>query len=682
MRRHGSTAILDGTRLLVLVMLLFTAAAPMAAAASRPNLLLISIDTLRADYLSCNGSTRVETPHLDALARGGVNFTRARAAVPLTLPSHASILTGAYPPTHSVRDNAAYRLPEASLTLAEVLQESGYRTAAFVASFVLDRRFGLAQGFEHYDDRTWSDISMLENLEAERSGEAVFNTFRLWLAEQGGVAPFFAWIHLYDPHAPYSPPEPFLSRYPRDPYAGEVAYTDHVVDLILDELRSRRPSERTLVAVVGDHGEGLGEHQESTHSLLIYNSTLHVPLLLHAPGLLPAGTSVDSLVRTIDLAPTLLDYLGEATQFGEGLSLRGLIERAGGSASQRPGLELMAYSESLYPRLHLGWSELRGLEVGRYRIILAPEPELYDLAQDPGETVNLAKSQRDLFRQLRQRLEELSTGFPGEEETADPGPLDPQTEARLRSLGYLGGSRAPTVTPSADPKHRMETWGRVQLALAQFDQRDYDDATATLEVILATEKDIPLLYNYLGSSYMRLEEWAKAERIYQGALSRGFESASLRVDLGLIYLQRGDSARAEREFTAALEIDELSVAAHYRLGDLHRAARRHRQAAEHYRRALAINSDYVYAWNGLGMALAAGGKDQDALEAFQKAVGLAPRGAEGFFNFAVQLERMGHAGQALTAYERFLAMSEQDPHLAAQRGRAAEALLRLRTPDN
>ena len=206
-----------------------------AAEEANRNLVLITLDTVRADYLSCNGSTRARTPHLDALAQGGVNFIRTRASVPLTLPSHASIHTASYPPTHTVRDNGSFRLPAEQLTLAEVLADQGYDTAAFVSSFVLDRRFGLAQGFDLYDDRTWSDVSMLENLEAERDAGAVFAVFRRWLDERGESSPFFAWVHFYDPHAPYEPPEPYRSRYPDDPYAAEIAYTDDNVGRLVAE---------------------------------------------------------------------------------------------------------------------------------------------------------------------------------------------------------------------------------------------------------------------------------------------------------------------------------------------------------------------------------------------------------------------------------------------------------------
>ena len=660
-------------RVVVPFLLVLLAATSVAGAADRRNLLLITLDTFRGDYLGVNGGS-VPTPHLDALARGGVNFTRARAPVPLTLPSHASILTGTYPLGHGVRDNGSFRLADERLTLAEVLGERGYATAAFVASFVLDRRFGLAQGFAVYDDQISSDPAMLESLEAERSGEAVLAAFSQWLEERND-GPFFAWLHLYDPHAPYLPPEPFRSRYARHPYAGEIAYTDQVVGRIVEELESRRLLDSTILAVVGDHGESLGEHGETTHALLIYNSALHVPMILRAPGLLPAGVQLGELVRIIDLAPTLLDLLGLPADFGEGASLRPLVVSRAADDSRPPARS--AYSESLYAQLNLGWSPLYGLEAGDFHLILAPESELYALADDPAESINRAATRPDDFGRMRSELLQILEGdthrAPEAAVIADPAAVE-----KLRSLGYLSAS-PPAPRRSAqpvDPKTKIAVWERLQLAMAQFGSGDFRAAAATLRKVVASEPDIPLLYETLGSSFMRLEEWSNAERVYRRALERGLDSAALRVDLGLIHAQRGDFLGAERELLAALSLDQLSVAAHYRLADLYRSRRRHGEAVEHYRQALAVNPRYVYAWNGLGRALAALSRNDEALAAFEKAVAVAPS-AEGFFNLGVQLEHMDRKQQALTAYQKCLSLSVEEPLLARQRERAAEAIRRL-----
>ncbi len=644
-----------------------------SAADDKPNLLLITLDTVRADYLSCNGSKKVRTPQLDRLARGGVNFTRARTSVPLTLPAHASIMTGNYPPVHGVRDNGSYRLPEEQLTLAEVLDGNGYETAAFIGAFVLDQDFGVAQGFDFYDEGDWGNADALENLTAERSADAVRDAFSSWLEGRAGERPFFAWIHLYDPHAPYVPPEPFRKRYADNPYAGEIAYTDAVVGKIVEDLESRKLLGSTLVAVVGDHGEALGEHGEQTHSLLIYNSTIHVPMLLHFPGLVPSGKTVDHLARTIDLAPTILDYLGVSQTFGQGTSLRPLVE------GKSPVQEILAYSESLYPSLNLGWSELRSLETGDYRFILAPRSELYDLAKDPGERENRIESNSTVADQLEQSLATLMESM-GPSVGRARQTVDPQTEEMLRSLGYLSTSQSPPQGGSSvvDPKDKMELWTKIESGLALFSQGDDAGALDVFKKALAEDNDIPILYDHIGWSYIRLNQYGRAERVYRQAIAHGFDSAELRANLGLVYYRWGEFAKAEQQLRTALDLEERSVPAHYRLADVYRATRSYSKAIEHYRRVLEIDPGYVWALNGLGMALAMEGKNEEALGAFREAVRIAPEMAPGYLNLAVHLERMKRYSDALEAYERFMGLSSGE-EFARQRELAAAAIKRLQS---
>ena len=640
-------------------------------AAKKPNVLLITLDTVRADYLSCNGSKKVQTPHLDRLARGGVNFKRARTSVPLTLPAHASIMTGNYPPVHGVRDNGTYRLPHEQLTLAEVLDEQGYETAAFIGAFVLDRHFGLAQGFDVYDEGNWGNVNRLENLAAERSADAVHDAFSIWLKGRTGERPFFAWVHLYDPHAPYTPPEPFRKRFADDPYAGEIAYTDAVVGKIVEDLESQKFLDSTLVVVVGDHGEGLGEHGEGTHSLLIYNSTIHVPMLLHFPALIPSGKTVEHLTRTIDLAPTILDYLRISQTVGQGTSLRPLVE--GKSADE----EILAYSESLYPSLNLGWSELRGLEAGKYRFILAPRSELYDLTEDPGEKENRIDSNPAMGVRLERSLESLMESMSGSVGQARQA-VDLKTEEMLRSLGYISTSHSPPRSGASlvDPKDRLGLWRTIELGLELFSQGDYSKALDIFTRALAQDRDIPILYDHIGWSHMRLNQYDEAERVYREALEHGIETSEFRANLGLIYYYRGDFAKAEQELRIALTLEEISVPAHYRLADVYRATKNYTKAVEHYRRVLEINPSYVYALNGLGMALALGGENEEALTAFRDAVRIEPEMAPGYLNLAVHLERLKRYPEALEAYRKFMDLSSEE-EFARQRELAAAAIKRL-----
>jgi pentatricopeptide repeat protein len=630
------------------------------------NAVLITVDTLRADYVGYGGSGRVKTPHLDRLAREGVFFTETRSPVPLTLPAHASILSGTYPPAHGVRVNGRDRLSEERETLAETLKAKGYETAAFVGAFVLDRRFGLNQGFDTYDDRMGEDVRMLENVEAERDGALVASAFEEWVGARTPGTRFFAWIHLYDPHAPYRAPEPFRSRYPNDPYAAEVAYTDEIVGRVVAELQSRALLDRTLLAVVGDHGEGLGDHGEQTHSVLIYQSTLRVPLLLRAPGVLSAGGRVDTANSTIDLAATILDYLGIPLPMGQGVSLRPLIE--GGKAAERP-----LYSESLYASAHLGWAELRGLERSGFRYIEAPRPELYDLRKDPGETRNVLLEEKPVSREMRRELErisnELAAGFP-----RDASTIDPETQARLESLGYVSASRPPSDQGHVDPKDKMAVWNEIQIGIHELGQGNLAFAVERLSRVLATEKDIPIVYESLGSVYVKAGRFADAETIYREALSRGLESGEIHENLGRIHYERREWSASERELRIALALEPGNVAALVHLGNALRAGGKPGEAIPEYRKALELSPRYLYAFDGLGIAYAKLGRNDEALQAFREVVRLDPEGAQGHFNLAVQLEQMGRKEEALESYRELLRRPGAPPELVRRAGAAVLAL--------
>jgi arylsulfatase A-like enzyme/Tfp pilus assembly protein PilF len=633
------------------------------------NVLLVTIDTLRSDYVSYAGSGRVKTPNLDRLAEGGVFFSQTRSPVPLTLPAHATILTGAYPPAHGVRVNGRDRLSDENHTLAEILKAKGYATAAFVSAFVLDRRFGLAQGFDVYEDQLSSDPKALENLEAERNASAVASSFSAWLKDKPSERPFFAWIHFYDPHAPYSAPELYRGQYPLDPYAGEVAYTDATVGRVIGELESSGLLDQTLVAVVGDHGEGLGEHGERTHSVLIYNSTLSVPFLLYAPHLIRRGGRVDAVTRTVDVAPTLLDYLGFEKTLAQGRSLRPAIE---GSRME----EAAVYSESLYASVHLGWSGLRALERDGMRYIEAPRPELYDVRADPGERKELLDSKKSVARDMRDELERMKATL---EEPArrQAAPLDAETEARLKSLGYVSSSSpSPSGGRQVDPKDRMALWNELQIGIHELGLGNYVLAGQILENALETEKDIPLVYENLGTVYMRLGRQADAERVYREALARGMEDSDFHANLGLLHYYRRQWSEAEEELRVALALDPQNVAALVHLGNTLRASSRPGEAIEQYQDALAISPRYLYAFDGLGRAYSNLGRPDDALEAFREVVRLDPEGGQGYFNLAVQYEQMGRVTEAIETYRELLSRgkSSAPPELIR---RAVEAVDRL-----
>src|SRR5689334_6191213 len=385
-----------------------------------PNVLVITIDTLRADHLGCYGYKGAHTPNLDGLASGGVRFDRAFTPVPITLPSHTVIFTGTYPTASGIHDFSANRLGSQSITMASLLKDKGYATGAVVASAVLDSRFGLNRGFDFYYDHF--DFNRLEeaNLdEMERPANAVADVALDWLAQNAGKR-FFFWMHLYDPHAPYKPPAPYDAEFQANPYDGEIAFADAQVGRVLEFLKTKGLYEKTIIIFSGDHGEGLGEHGEKTHGFFIYNSTLHVPLIIHLPGAKPHSTSEP--VSTADILPSLLDEIGLSKPAQvQGTSFAAALDGKPDPHAPPRGL----YAETFLPRLHFNWSELRGIQFERYKFIEAPKPELYDLEKDPGELQNLFDQKKAVGSEMRSKLSALIRADTPSTELAERMPLDP-----------------------------------------------------------------------------------------------------------------------------------------------------------------------------------------------------------------------------------------------------------------
>lgn len=382
---------------------------PSPAAPPDAGILLITLDTTRADHLSCYArltpSSRFKgarTPNLDALSARGTLFTNATVQAPLTLPSHASLMTGDYPTLHGMRGMEGFSLDKSHATLASIAQSNGFATAAFVGSRVLARNFGLANGFSTYDDEMGNpaEDNNSTGVFAERRAEAVTDRAIGWLKENGQKS-FFLWAHYFDPHAPYDPPEPFRQSYAEDSYSGEIAYMDQQVGRLLDTLTQMGLQSRTLVAVIGDHGESLGEHGEMTHGVFLYDSTLRVPFLLAGPGV-PRGKVIQTQVRSIDVMPTILAFLHlHATREVQGVSLWPAIQQPSAFRAQD------SYAETLYPRIYMGWSELRAIRTERWKLIVAPRPELYDVERDPGENNNLFSIHSADAGRLQKKLWEM-----------------------------------------------------------------------------------------------------------------------------------------------------------------------------------------------------------------------------------------------------------------------------------
>lgn len=597
-----------------------------------PSLLLVTIDTLRADRVGAYGSQAGATPHLDALAARGVVFEEARASVPLTLPSHATILSGLEPVHHGVRDNGVYVFPERTETLATRLKAAGYATGAFVGAYVLDRRFGLARGFDAYDDQIARRTAGASVLESERPCDAVMDAARAWLASQR--APFFAWAHFYDPHAPYDPPEPWRERFAGRPYEGDVAHADACLAPLLEAAR-RVAGERLLVAVVADHGEGLGDHGEATHGFFVYESTLRVPFVLAGPAVAP-GVRRPGLARSADLVPTLLGRLGLPAP--EGLDGQDLL--AGGAPRE-------AYAETFYPA-SFGWAPLRALRLGAMKYVDAPRPELYDLAADPEEMRELASSRSADVERLRAALAALRRG----ERSTVPRTSDPAVAERLRALGYVSGP-APAVDAASrrDPKDALPLWQEFEQATWAEARGERESALRRFRALVAREP---------GNVTFR--------RTLSGALRRAGRNAEALRALGDLERNAPDDAVAWHD-RAVLLADA---------GKLDEAIR-----AEE--RATALGPLLPEPLNRLGLLLAARGRVADALDAFERVTQLDPNNAKAWNNRANALRALGRADEAEAAYRRAAELDPADTDplnglgvLAVEHGRLDEAATAFR----
>jgi len=611
------------------------------------NLVLVTLDTLRADRLGCYGFTGVKTPHIDALAAAGVLFEQATSTAPMTLPSHASILSGLIPPRHGVRDNGGFFLKEDEVTLAERLKDAGYATGAFVGAWVLDSRWGLAQGFDHYSDRFDLSKYKIVNLgTVQKKGDEVMDLALAWLdtVRQGR---FFAWVHLYDPHTPYEPPAPFDERYPGQPYLGEIAYTDQVVGRLVSWLKESGTWDRTVVVLLADHGESLGEHGESTHTFFVYDSTQHVPFIIRTPWGDRGRSPVQ--VSTVDVMPTALDLLGLPPQDGiDGHSLaRFVLDPA---ATE----ERVAYAETYFPRFHYGWQHLRAVRDGRFKYIEAPRPELYDLREDPGESRNLFASMAARGQAMHRRLEEIAGS--GAQAAPDRENLDPETLQRLAALGYVGGG--PEVDPEAvlpDPKDKIGLISRLGEAKALARDEKLGEAVAAIRRVIAEDPGIIDAHVTLGGWLMRERKMEEAIACYKRALALQPDNEMALSELATVYRMQGKADAAIEGYRSVLRVQPRSPQIWYQLATLYVDLGRSKEAEEAFRSALKYNPEMGSAYNSLA-ALAFGRGDLPQAEQ------LVRRGLEleedlrgSRYNLARVLEARGETRAAEEQYREELA---------------------------
>ena len=668
------------------------------------NVLLVSLDTVRADHIGAYGGRTASTPALDALAQGGTRFDAAMSAVPLTLPSHATILAGLFPNHHGLRNNGAGIFPAGRETLATMFARAGYRTGAFVGSFVLDHRFGLNRGFEVYDDAIprAADTEDVAGVEAERPANIVIDRALAWLGRDD-PRPFFAWVHLYDAHAPYAAPEPFRSRYRDHPYDGEIAWVDSQLGRLTADLQRRGLAERTMIVVVGDHGESLGEHGELTHGLLLYEPTLRVPVVWSAPSAI--RTSVVKVpVSLADVAPTIATLTGLTLT-----SKNDPLDGADLSSSLIGGREPATrdiYAETEYPTV-FGWEDLFAIRNGAMKYIASSNPELYDLSRDPSERSNLRDSQRRVSHDLSLRLSEIRKGSVEVRSSA----LDPETAAKLASLGYVSRSAPSVVSSSRNPadviglfrQFEEATWsmkaGRVAEARELFERlhredpsnavftgayaralRQEGDLTQSIalyrDAVASSPADGDGWYN-LGVAFQEAGQSRESIAALNEAVRRNERSPEFHNALGISYATLGRPTEALSEFERAIAIDPQNGRAWNNSANIYRSENRLDQAEKAYLEAIKVAPSYADPLNGLGVLEVQRNRPAEALQFFDRALKLSPGFHEVLLNRGIALEVMGDLDGAADQYRDFLKIAGRDRGLAEQRKAATDLLARL-----
>lgn len=679
-RESGSVALIA---LIALIVLSWTASrcgsggdVPAGRAAAEPvPLILITLDTTRPDHLEPYGAEDAETPVLQSLARRGVVFERAYATTPVTLPSHASIFTGLAPPSHGVRNNGIHYLGQDATTLAEVLRSAGYRTAAFVSAAVLERRYGLDQGFEVYDDDLAAGRKA-PRLVAERPAGATVTAAASWLDGVGGE-PFFLWVHLFDPHALYAPPEPFAERFSGRPYDGEIAYADAEIGRLLSHPRLAGGDD-ALVMVIADHGESLGEHGEASHGMLAYDATLHVPWIVRLPraqrGSDPRPLRLAHEVSQVDLLPTALDLLG----LGEETAKLTVAGRSQAPAIRTAGRELggerALYAETWVPYYAYGWARLRALRRGGWKLIGAPDPELYHTAEDPEETRDRAASEAGRASRLAAELGAVGEGT----EATAAEPLSAETRARLRSLGYLAAeASAPRRASRPDPKSMIEVHRAIERAEDALYRRDFGHAASQLRAVLGKDSENLAALSDLARALAETGEVAEAVELGRRAVELAPDSAERHLALALLLARAGEDEAALAAVESSLALDSRSpdarleqVRALYRLGRREEALPLLAGLAAEHPEHPGIQIGHAE------LVLIPAGDLADAEERLRAAAARAPFQTPGWLALARLLED-GRPQEALAVYREAL---EHQPLDVTLRGRYGVLLARRGDP--
>ncbi len=618
------------------------------------NFVLITVDTLRADRIGCYGFENISTPTMDLFASRGVKFETCIAQTPLTLPSHTSLLTGTYPTFHGVRDNGGFLVPQQLTTLAELFKDAGYQTAAFVASYVLDSKWGLNQGFDFYFDSF--DLSKYKTISLgniQRPADEVIDEVLSWF-EARGEEKFFTWIHLFDPHTPYEPPSPYREQYPGRPYLGEIAYTDAQLGRFWQYLEERGLLSNTILVFASDHGESLGEHRESTHGFFIYQAGVHVPLIFITPEREFHGLNSTSVVGLVDVMPTMVEIAGlslPAEVQGESLLPYFLNNQ------NNKGKERFSYAETFYPRFHYGWSELKSIQDRRYKLIVAPRLELYDLQEDPGElrnqVDNYPRIARDMMSKIEKFIEETGKGA----FEIDYTHIDEETRQKLTALGYIGSFTKVSDIEGrklGDPKDKIEVFNSLSEAKELGLRGEFARAVSLVGGIIEDDPEVIDAYFTLGNIYYRAREFDKALESFHQALKRNPTEVFTIINIANSHIMKGEFTQAEDFLLEKLPSIPPDSQIYFILGNVSYALKKYDEAERYYQECLRLNPSSASAYSSLGGIYVIKDRLEEAEEKLRQSLKINPKLERLHYYLAKLHEKRQELPQAMEAYKKEL----------------------------